>query len=56
MIDRRGNEMPTSLPERARRGIDVFLVFVIALAACTVLIEIVDPAPMDVAAEMLTAL
>ena len=56
MTDRKGNEMPTSLPKRARRGVDVFLVFVIALAACTVLIELADPAPMDAVAETMAAL
>jgi hypothetical protein len=47
--------MPTTLPIRARKRIDPMLLFVIALGAAFLVIELVDPAPMDVEAALVTA-
>ena len=47
--------MPTSLPVRARKKPDLWMIFVIALGAAFFVIEIADPASMDVEAA-LTAL
>ena len=45
--------MPTSLPQRKRKAPDPFVVFVLSLAVAFFVIEIVDPAPMDVQAQLI---
>lgn len=42
--------MPTTLPPRAGKPIDLVLLFVVALGAAFFAIEVADPAPMDVEA------
>ena len=44
--------MPTDLPTRWRRRPDLVLVFLVALCTAFFIIEIVDPAPMDVEAAL----
>lgn len=48
--------MPTTLPPRPSRRPDLFLVFLVAVAAAFFVVEIVDPAPIEVeAAAMVTS-
>jgi hypothetical protein len=51
----RRDAMPTTLPIRARKKIDLFMVFVIAVGAAFFVIEVADPAPMDVEAGFLAS-
>ena len=48
--------MPTSLPKRVRRRRpDMFIVLLMALGAAFLVIEILDPAPMQVEAAWLAS-
>ena len=48
--------MPTTLPKRRPPRPDLFLVFLLALTAAFFIVEIVDPAPIEVeAAAMVTS-
>jgi hypothetical protein len=49
--------MPTSLPSRPirRAKLDIWVVFVVALATGFFVVELLDPAPMDVAAAWVAA-
>ena len=47
--------MPTTLPTRVRHNHDLFLLFVIALAAAFFALEVADPAPMDVEAALIAS-
>jgi hypothetical protein len=48
--------MPTNLEFRQRKKLDFFIVFVISLAIAAFAIEIIDPAPMETAASVLSLL
>jgi hypothetical protein len=45
--------MPTSLPVRARKRLDLVMLFVFALGTAFFAIELADPAPMDVEAALI---
>ena len=48
--------MPTTLPIRRRSRPDLFVVFLLALTAAFFVVEIIDPAPVEVeAAAMVTS-
>jgi hypothetical protein len=47
--------MPTTLPPRARKKPDLFFAFLFALASAFFVIELVDPAPMNLEAAMFVA-